>query len=75
MPPTLHGLSGGSIWRSYYVNREGEGGARVVAVQTGTYRNTSITKGTRWALVVKMLHDSSPHVRRALSLELPRSGV
>lgn len=73
MPSELNGISGCSIWRSYFVTSETEGQARVVAVQTMVYGKTQkVIRATRWSLVVKMLFDLYPDLRPAMSLRLPR---
>jgi len=75
MPKDLRGISGCSIWRSYFTTSGAKGRARVVAVQTGTLKNGTVVQATRWALVVKMISDSYPHLRSAFSLLLPRGDV
>ncbi len=71
MPAQLNGISGCSIWRSYFTAAYGEGQARVVAVQTGTFQRQSVLKATRWSLVVKVIVDSFPDLKPSLALALP----
>lgn len=75
MPKSLEGISGCSIWRSYYTTTHDDevGQARVVAVQTGTYLKGTAIKGTRWSVVKAILAEFYPNLRPAMSrLLLPR---
>jgi hypothetical protein len=72
LPREIKGMSGCSIWRSYFRTQNGAETARVVAVQTGTLQNNTIIKGTRWAIVVNMLLEYYPELNKAMSLKLPR---
>jgi hypothetical protein len=75
MPRWLEGISGCSIWRSYYVNGGESGSSRVVAVQTGKHLNGTVVKATRWSFVVKMLFANYPDLRPAMDLRLSGRGL
>ena len=76
LPHSLNGISGSSVWQAY---REGSSGrdwtlddAMIVAVQTGTFRNGTVIKGTRWWIVDVIIREKYPSLGAALSLAIPR---
>jgi len=75
LPEHLNGISGSSIWRiamdESYETALVADTARVVAVQTGCYRETQLIKGTRWRAVLALLWKSRPDLRPAILLHAP----
>ena len=73
-PAKLNGISGCAVWRSFASGpqrRWQAGRARIVGVQTSTYRNHSIIKATRWNNVGKILYEKFPELRGSLNLLFP----
>ena len=75
LPVRLDGMSGASIWQTYYEGLLSKAwttnDAVVVAVQTGVDRGGTIIKGTRWWVVDKIIRDAYPELERPLSLITP----
>jgi hypothetical protein len=72
MPQSLlKGISGSSIWQSYYDGLPSDSwtvdDAVVVAVQTGTYRDGTIVRGTRW-IIEKILSKNYPELQVPLAI-------
>jgi hypothetical protein len=70
------GISGCSIWK-LNINRENQDTwtpdqATIVAVETNTYRKGGLIRGSRWGLVVKLIHKEFPQLRPSLGLHFPR---
>ncbi len=76
LPHSLAGISGSSLWQAY---REGSSSrtwsaddATIVAVQTGTFRNGTVVKGTRWWVVNTIIHEKYPGLAGPLSIIIRR---
>ncbi len=75
LPVSLKGISGSSIWQAYYEGLPSKhwtiDDAVVVAVQTGTYQNGTVVRGTRWWVIEKILSKNYPDLEGPLSLMTP----
>lgn len=71
-PERLEGISGSSLWLTFHgglsVGNWTADKATVVAVQTGTYKNGSVVKATRWWIVTKVIEKYYPELCPALQL-------
>lgn len=70
-PGDLEGISGCSVWKlgsEASVHDWKPEDARLVAVQTGVYRERKVIKATRWAAVTTLIHQAYPELRPALAL-------
>ena len=79
MPQSLSGISGCSLWQVYYpgcpIDNWQVDDAVIVAVQTGTYRNGTVVKGTYWGIVDEMIKKAYPNLASALNLVVPHRRV
>ncbi|HEV3387073.1 MAG TPA: hypothetical protein VG097_19800, partial [Gemmata sp.] len=75
IPTRIHGMSGCSIWQTYYKGLSTRhwttDDAIIVAVQTGVYRDGTIVKGTRWWVVERIIRECYPKLEGPLSLLVP----
>ncbi len=72
MPASVCGMSGGSVWRTYYTRGGTDGSARVVAVQTSSYRSETMLKSIKWGAIAQIIYNEYPDLRPATSLVMPR---
>jgi hypothetical protein len=71
-PSRINGMSGCSIWQTYYEGLSSQhwttDDAVIVGVQTGVYNGGSIIKGTRWWVVDRIIRECYPGLAGPLSL-------
>jgi hypothetical protein len=74
LPESLKGISGSSLWQAYYEglasNHWTVDDSTVVAVQTGTYANGTVVRGTRWWVVDEIIRKNYPTLAGPLSLTM-----
>ena len=79
MPESLAGISGCSLWQAYYEGLPPENwnidDAVIVAVQTGTYKNGTVVKGTFWWVVNEIIVRNYPNLKRALDIITPHERI
>lgn len=75
MPHSLRGISGCSIWQSYYQGLPSKqwtaDDAIVVAVQTGVYQNGAVVRGTRWWVIEQIISKNYPDLRGPMEIVTP----
>jgi hypothetical protein len=74
-PGDLNGISGCSVWRiadcSIPMTLWKHHPPKLVAVQTGVFRNAKAIKATRWAAVRSLIYEAFPELQRAIELVRP----
>jgi hypothetical protein len=75
LPKTLHGVSGASLWQAYYEGLPSVSwcvdDAMIVGVQTGTFKDGTVIKGTRWWAVNAIICKNYPKLEKPLSIITP----
>jgi hypothetical protein len=75
MPNSLKGISGCSMWQSYYEGLPSKSwtvdDATVIAVETATFRDGTVVQGTRWWVVNEIIRQNYPELAGPLSLITP----
>lgn len=71
-PSDIRGISGCSVWtigdsKKPPIEWDSDQ-ARLIAVQTGVYRQRQVIKSTRWIAVSTLLYEAFPELRGAMSL-------
>lgn len=71
-PKELGGISGGSVWllatNPDDARKRLPGSARMIGVDTGVYPTSKCIKASRWSVVVGMLRDALPELRRSIDM-------
>jgi hypothetical protein len=73
MPERLHGISGSSVWQTWWPSRGGMDeqrarGVKIIGVQIGQYK--SYIKATRWGCVAELIRSAFPNLRSVLGWQL-----
>lgn len=70
----IEGMSGSSIWRTFGKcprDTWKPGQAKLVAIQTGTYKSKRAIRGTLWKTAFRLLAERFPDALPAMKLLLP----